>query len=164
MTALEKPASVIARPDALLLLGALVLVSLLGMRIAVGHDRYLDRDELEHLNAAYFISQGETIYGSFFENHPPLIAWSLQPIVRSSDTPATIISRARIAIFLVQLGILAVAGVIANRLAGGLAACMAPILLLEQSFFYPEDTRDSAGCAGTPLLHAGPRTHGRPSG
>lgn len=124
------------RPDALVLLVVCALVSLLGLRIVLGQDRFLDSDELEHLNAAYFISQGETLYGSFFENHPPLFAWALQPIVRSSDFPDAMISRARVAILLVQLGILIVAATIARRLAGGLGACLAPTLLLAQSFFY----------------------------
>ena len=93
------------RPDTLISLAALVLISLLGFRMALGPDRFLDNDELVHLNGAYFISQGETIYGSFFENHPPLLAWALQPIVRSTDSPETMISRARILILIFQLGI-----------------------------------------------------------
>ncbi len=124
------------RPDALILLALCVLMALLGLRIAFGLDRFLDPDELEHLNGAFFISQGETIYGSFFENHPPLLVWALQPIVRLYDSPAEIIASARVAILLVQIGILALAAVMARRLAGGLAGALAPVLLLAQSFFY----------------------------
>jgi hypothetical protein len=124
------------RPEALILLALCVLVSLLGLRIAFGQDRFLDPDELEHLNGAFFISQGETIYGSFFENHPPLLVWALQPIVRMNESPGAMIESARIAILFVQLGILALVFAIARRLAGGLAGIVAPILLLAQSFFY----------------------------
>lgn len=138
-----------ARPDALILLAVCALVSLIGLRIVLGHDRFLDNDELEHLNGAYFISQGETIYGSFFENHPPLLAWALQPIVRSVESPEAMISAARAAILFVQLGILVLTAVIARRLAGGLAACLAPILLLSQSFFYQKTLEIRPDVPGT---------------
>jgi len=120
----------------LLWLSALVLIALLGFRISFSHQRFLDNDELEHLNGAYFISQGETIYQSFFENHPPLLVWALQPIVRSSESPEVIVSHARLGIFAVQIGILILAGMMARRLGGNLAAWLAPSLLLTQSFFY----------------------------
>jgi hypothetical protein len=137
------------RPDALILLALCVLVSLLGLRIAFGLDRFLDPDELEHLNGAFFVSQGETIYGSFFENHPPLLVWALQPIVRMHESPGAIIESARIAILFVQLGILALAGVIARRLGGGLAGALVPILLLAQSFFYQKTLEVRPDVPGT---------------
>ncbi len=121
---------------ALLLVAAAVLAAWLGFRAALATERFLDADELVHLNAAYFVSQGETIYVSFFENHPPLMALLLQPVVRSSESPKLLIDRGRLLMFVLTLGILLAVADLAHRSGGGLAAWIAPSLLAGHTFFF----------------------------
>jgi hypothetical protein len=83
-----------------------LLVVSLALLLRTAEARFIDKDELEHLNAASFIAQGETLYVSFFENHPPLTPLVLQPIVRSSDDPEVVIARGRMLSFVFDRGIL----------------------------------------------------------
>ncbi len=121
---------------ALLLVAAAVLAAWLGFRLALATERFLDADELVHLNAAYFVSQGETIYESFFENHPPLMALLLQPVVRSSGSPKVLIDRGRLLMWVLALGTLLAVADLAHRLGGRLAAWIAPGLLAGHTFFF----------------------------
>lgn len=101
-------------------------------------ERFLDVDELEHLNASWFMSQGETIYGTFFENHPPILHAMLQPIVRSTGDAMQIILRARGLILFLTLVCLALTALLGRRLAGTLGALLAPLLLLSATYFFNE--------------------------
>lgn len=116
-------------------LGALLLAAL-AFRISVTPNRFLDVDELEHLNAAYAIAHGESLYGSLFENHPPLLYWSLQPLVRSGFGAEPLIRAARWAVLVPCLGILLLTAVLARRLAGVTGALLAPLLLLTSAYFF----------------------------
>jgi 4-amino-4-deoxy-L-arabinose transferase-like glycosyltransferase len=120
----------------LLLVPAAILAGWVGFRAALATERFLDADELVHLNAAYFISQGETIYVSFFENHPPLMAALLQPVVRSSGTAQSMIDRGRVLVFALGLAILLAVADLAHRTGGSLAAWIAPVLLAGHTFFF----------------------------
>jgi 4-amino-4-deoxy-L-arabinose transferase-like glycosyltransferase len=120
----------------LLLVPVVILVAWLGFRGALATERFLDADELVHLNAAWFVSQGETIYVSFFENHPPLMALLLQPVVRSSDSAKTLIDRGRVLVFLLGLAVLLAVADLAHRVGGALAAWTAPALLAGHTFFF----------------------------
>ena len=104
--------------------------------MALTTERFLDADELVHLNAAYFVSQGETMYVSFFENHPPLMSVLLQPVARSSESAKALIDRGRVLMFVLTLGILLAAAGLAHRVGGTLAACIAPGLLAGHTFFF----------------------------
>jgi hypothetical protein len=101
-------------------------------------ERFLDVDELEHLNASWFMSHGETIYGTFFENHPPIVHALLQPIVRSTEDAVQIIQRARGLILILTLGCLATMAVLGRRFAGKAGAVLAPLLLLTATYFFNE--------------------------
>ncbi len=120
----------------LLLAPVAILVAWVGFRAALMTERFLDADELVHLNAAYFVSQGETIYVSFFENHPPLMALLLQPVVRSSESAKILIDRGRVLMFVLSLGILLAVADLAHRVGGTLAAWTAPALLAGHTFFF----------------------------
>jgi hypothetical protein len=113
-----------------------MLLALLAFQTFEAGRRFVDPDELEHLNSAYFITRGETIYGSFFENHPPLTALLLQPVVRSSEEPALLIRRGRWLMLVLSAGILAVTGGLARRAGGWPASVLAALLLLSHVFFF----------------------------
>jgi 4-amino-4-deoxy-L-arabinose transferase-like glycosyltransferase len=121
-----------------LILGASVplLLIALAFQFSTASTRFIDQDELEHLNAASFIAQGETLYVSFFENHPPLTPLVLQPIVRSSDDPAVVIARGRMLSLVLSFGILLSVAWIAYQLAGPGAAVLAPLFLITHLFFF----------------------------
>ncbi len=115
-----------------------ILLGLLVFLIHQSHVRYIDQDELEHLNSAYFVSQGERIYVDFYENHPPLTALLLQPVMRSSEDPEVLIHRGRRIMLALAAGILAAVGYLGWR-AGGRnagAAAAAATLLLGHGFFF----------------------------
>lgn len=112
----------------------LLLAGLLGAASRSRH-RYLDTDELEHLNVAYFISHGERLYDTVFENHPPLLALLLQPVARSCNDPVILIERGRLLIAVVAAAILLVSARCAQRLGGPTAAGLAAWLLLSQDAF-----------------------------
>lgn len=113
------------------LLGAAIL-----LRVSITPTRFLDVDELEHLNAAYAIAHGESLYGSLFENHPPLLVWSLQPLVRSGLEAEALIRAARWWMLVPCLGILAITALLGRRLGGLDGALSAPLFLLSAAFFF----------------------------
>jgi 4-amino-4-deoxy-L-arabinose transferase-like glycosyltransferase len=121
---------------ALPLVAVAVLAAWLGWRATLTNQRFLDADELVHLNGAWFVSQGETMYLSFFENHPPFMAALLQPVVRSSDAPEVLIERGRWLMFGLTLAILLATAGLARRADGTLAAALAPALLASHTFFF----------------------------
>lgn len=124
------------RDIGLFLVAGSILVALIVFRLTVTTDRFLNLDELVHLNAAYFIARGETLYVSFFENHPPLMALLLQPIVRSVRSPEAMIYCARTVMLVLTGGTLLVVAGAAYRVGGRLAAWVAPSLLLSHTFFF----------------------------
>lgn len=113
-----------------------VLLALFSCHAWESRHRYLDQDELEHLNAAYFMTRGQTIYADFFENHPPLTAMLLQPIVRSTEDPHVLIHRARLLMLGLAAGILLATGFLARGLGGLPAAVLSAVFLLSHSFFF----------------------------
>jgi hypothetical protein len=114
---------------------AVLLLALLVHHGRVAGQRHLDTDELEHLNAACFVARGETLYRSFYENHPPLTTLLLQPVVRSTDDPATLVARGRQLSLAASLATLALVAYLGWRLAGGGGAALAPLLLASHTFF-----------------------------
>jgi hypothetical protein len=119
----------------LLLVSGITILGLIGLLASYSNRRYLDPDELEHLNAAYFISQGETIYGSFFENHPPLTAIMLQPIVRLCETPAAMITWARRLMLALSAATLLTTALLGSTVLGRQCSLLAVIWLLAHQFF-----------------------------
>lgn len=116
------------------LAAAALLVTVLVHLRAAGQ-RFIDTDELEHLNAACFVARGETLYGSVFENHPPLTVALLQPVVRSSDDPGTLLMRGRLLSVAAALATLFVVARLGRGLAGWPGAALAPLLLSCHTFF-----------------------------
>jgi hypothetical protein len=119
----------------LVALGLVLLIGLLGVLASHTAQRQIDQDETVHLNAAYFVTQGETLYGSFFENYPPLMVALLQPVVRASAEPAGMIRGGRWMMFVLAVSIVAVTGWFARPLGGWNTALLAGVLLLSQKFY-----------------------------
>jgi hypothetical protein len=114
--------------------------------------RFLDNDELQHLNAAYFISRGERLYATFFESHFPLLYWLLQPVVRLCDSPAAMIVTGRLLSFALALATLLVSAVLARRAGGPRAAWIAPLLLLGLTSFFQKSLEIRPDVGGTLCL------------
>jgi 4-amino-4-deoxy-L-arabinose transferase-like glycosyltransferase len=123
------------RDARLLVVPAVVLMAWVAFLGVLGKQRFLDADELVHLNAAWFVSQGETIYVDFFENHPPLTALLLQPVVRSSGSAEVLIERGRTLVLLLAFAILLAVADLAHRVGGLLATWTASMLLAGHTFF-----------------------------
>jgi hypothetical protein len=62
---------------------ALILATLAGgaLRARYLWNRKVGVDELEHVHAAWLVSQGQTPFVDFFEHHPPLFYFALAPAV-----------------------------------------------------------------------------------
>lgn len=128
---------------------ATLLVVALAFRVWMSFERFLDVDELEHLNASWFMSRGETIYGSFFENHPPILHVLLQPVVRSTEDAVEIIVRARGLMLALALACLVPTSMLGRRFAGKAGALLAPLLLVSATYFFNEGLEvrpDVPGC------------------
>jgi hypothetical protein len=76
------------------------------------------------------------MYKSFFENHPPLTAALLQPVVRSTDDPEVMIRRGRLLMLALAAGVLGAVGLLARHVGGWSASAPAAALLLGHTFFF----------------------------
>jgi len=113
-----------------------VLLAMLWLQGREAGRRNIDNDELEHLNGAYFTTRGETLYGSIYENHPPLTAVLLQPVVRSSDIPQVLIVRGRWVMLALSAVLLAAVARFAWYAGGWPSAILAATLLLAHPFYF----------------------------
>lgn len=98
-------------------------------------NRQIDQDELVHLNGAYFASQGETLYASYFENYPPGMTVLLQPVVRASSEPTIVIRGARRLVLVLAAAILVATFLLGSKLGGTFTGSCAAALLCSQIFF-----------------------------
>lgn len=57
------------------------------LRLSLLRYRWFDRDELEHLHAAYSIAHGLLLYRDFFELHGPLLYLLLTPLTKIAVNP-----------------------------------------------------------------------------
>jgi len=113
-----------------------VLLAMLWLQGREASRRNIDNDELEHLNGAYFTTRGETLYGSIYENHPPLTAVLLQPVVRSSDIPQVLIVRGRWVMLALSAVLLAAVARFGWYAGGWPSAILAATLLLAHPFYF----------------------------
>ena len=117
-----------------------VLIFLL--RVPLTFQRFFDQDEFEHIHAAWNISQGERIYSDFFENHPPLIHYLLQPFFRiTGDTMKTVFA-ARLLMLLFTAGIFYFTYLIARDLWGRLVGALS-VLMLSTMIMFLEKSLES---------------------
>ncbi len=121
-------------------LGALTILLVVIFQLRTAPGRYLDQDELEHLNASWLVSQGETLYGSIFENHPPGMVLLLQPVVRATQRPEVMIRAARYGALTVALATLFAVGWVATSLGGLPFGTAAVVLLATHTFFVQKAT------------------------
>jgi hypothetical protein len=113
----------------------MALLILIYFPLSLSLKRFLDQDELEHLNGAFFMSCGHTMYSTFFENHPPLTAVLLQPIVKICSTPEGMIRLARGFMLAFMLGALLLAAKMAAPVGGLKASLFSAIWLLSNTFY-----------------------------
>ncbi|MBW2420832.1 MAG: glycosyltransferase family 39 protein [Deltaproteobacteria bacterium] len=154
-TARAKPSAPPSDEDRLqVLVAALFVAAALVFACWLSWQRFLDLDELEHLNGAYFLSQGERLYGTFFENHPPGQALLLQPVVRLAPDAFHMIDFGRALSFALSLLSLGCVAALARRLAGPCAALLAPLLLLTHSIYLAKTIEVRPDVAATLCLAA----------
>jgi 4-amino-4-deoxy-L-arabinose transferase-like glycosyltransferase len=115
------------RRYSLLLLAIIVVLAVYRVTI-LSVQRSFDTDEFEHIQDAWLISQGFSIYRDFFEHHPPLLYLFLAPLFAFFDeSEALFIARMSMVPFAV--GILAMTYLIAAKIRGRLAGVIACALL-----------------------------------
>jgi hypothetical protein len=131
----RKPDAPVAGHRTVIVLCGIVLLLLFCFCLILSLRRSLDADELEHLNAAFFMSRGQTMYGTFFENHPPLTAVILQPIVKTFNAPEAMIGWARALMLALTSGVLVVVAKTASPVGGLKASLFSAIWLLSNTFF-----------------------------
>ena len=110
--------------------GAMLMV--LGARLP---DLALDHDEVEHLHAAWRVSEGDLPYRDFGENHNPVLWAVLAPILHATDSPRVAVWAGRAAMAGCSLLTLVLAGLLAWRLSGPRAAWLAPVILSASSYW-----------------------------
>jgi len=105
------------------------------LRIPMAFNRPFDPDEFEHFHAAWKISQGERIYTDFFEHHPPMTYWLLQPFfLMTGDTMNTLYA-ARLLMVVLSGGIFFLNYLIARNLWGPLIGAFSVLLLSTMIMF-----------------------------
>ena len=93
-------------------------------------------DELEHLHAAYFISNGYMPFRDFFEHHHPLFLFLLAPFVKTMPQNAVLtLYTARVLMTIVSIGTFYYIYKIAQRFLGGKFCALLSILIFLS--FYP---------------------------
>jgi hypothetical protein len=94
-----------------------------------------DHDEIEHLHAAWLVSQGERPFVDFHEIHHPTAFYVFAPLARAtSGSPRKLVFAARAAdLAVLALALLAFAGIARRTVAT--RAAWAPLLLLGCFFF-----------------------------
>lgn len=90
--------------------------------------RHFDPDEFEHIQAAWFTSNGLVIYRDFFEHHPPLVYLLLAPFLRAPDAVDRLVD-ARMVMVPFALAIVWLVGAIAARLGNILSGALAAALV-----------------------------------
>lgn len=88
----ENP-QILRRP---LLCGLLIFVALTKSAQVYYHS--FDKDEFQHLHAAWLVHSGRVPYLDFWENHTPLFYWIAAPLIGSVDQAAHVIFLGRLAI------------------------------------------------------------------
>ena len=68
---------------------------MIALRVTALWTRYYDTDELQHLHAAWCVSQGQLIYRDFFEHHGPLLPLILAHAVSRIASPIHALSFSR---------------------------------------------------------------------
>ncbi len=110
------------------LLLLIVFALLLYRVLALSFQHAFDTDEFEHVQAAWLISQGFSIYRDFFEHHPPLLHFLLSPLLAFfHETGMLFAARAMMLPF--AAGIMAMVYLLASRIRGKLGGAMACALL-----------------------------------
>lgn len=93
-------------------------------------------DEMEHLHASYFITQGYLPYRDFFEHHHPLFLFLLTPLVAFLPQNSVLVLYAsRLLMTLFSVGTFYYIYKIANRFLGGKFCALLGILIFAS--FYP---------------------------
>jgi hypothetical protein len=119
-----------AGPAALAFAGAMLLV--LWARVP---DLALDHDEVEHLHAAWLVSQGDLPYRDFGENHNPVLWYALAPLLPATDSPRDAVRAGRAAMAACSLLSLVLAALLARRIGGPRAMLLAPLLLVVSTYW-----------------------------
>ncbi len=119
-----------AGPAALAFAGAMLLV--LWARVP---DLALDHDEVEHLHAAWLVSQGDLPYRDFGENHNPVLWYALAPLLPATDSPGDAVQAGRVAMAACSLLSLVLAALLARRIGGPRAMFLAPLLLIVSTYW-----------------------------
>lgn len=112
----QSQASPFLRPIVLGFLGALLVLGLAILGI-VSRNRAFQVDEVEHIHAAYNVSQGQLIYADFNQPHNPLLYYVLWPAVDPGE-PEESFRRARLVTTAFFVLTVALCGVCAFRLGG----------------------------------------------
>lgn len=115
------------------LLGGVLVLSI-ALVFTVSQHRNYQVDEIEHVHAAFNLSDGRIIYRDFWQGHNPLLYGMLQPWIDKAD-PAGTFQAARGMVFCVLLGIVGALAFVAFRLAGAPGAVLASGLLLTHTTF-----------------------------
>lgn len=108
-------------------------------------------DDLEHLHASYFISQGLMPYRDFFEHHHPLFLFILAPFIKIMPQNAVLtLYTARTLMLMISCGTFYYLYQISTRFLGGKGAAWISLLIFMS--FYPTLYMSSSVKPDTPML------------
>jgi hypothetical protein len=116
------------------LCGCIVCVAALTLGTLAG-THIFDKDEIEHVHAAWLIAAGLHPYRGFFEHHHPLLWYGLRgllPVLPASSTALVLI---RMLMLAQTVGIAVLTWILARRTIGRPGAWLAVALLLSMSGF-----------------------------
>jgi hypothetical protein len=121
-----------------LLIVAIVLLSLLVLCYAM-HRRF-DHDEFEHIHSAWYVSEGYVPYSDFFQNHHPLLWYSIAPVLLILGYSTQTVVQIRLVMLGLTLGIAVMTYLIARAVTSSTRASLLSVLLLLSMVMFVEKT------------------------
>ena len=135
-----------------------VLTAIFAWRLSLSRQMRFGPDEMEHLHAAWSVSQGSVPYRDFFEHHPPALYAVLAPAFHLIDVSTsfaqawTFMCVARVAFWLLALAATALAYTLGRLWRGTLAGVLGAVLLASGALFVDRTTELRPDGPGLVLL------------
>ncbi|PWU24815.1 MAG: hypothetical protein C5B48_04455 [Candidatus Rokuibacteriota bacterium] len=114
--------------------GALAVLSITALGIAMIAHATLDPDESQHLHAAWLVGQGQVPYADFWEHHTPLLYYALAPVTRAFAERPAVYFAGRVIMSLTAVATLGVVAALGRRLGPGVGPAAAALLAVQLRF------------------------------
>jgi len=122
--------SVSARSTARSSFLAVTVIVLCLLLLLYSAHRWFDHDEFEHIHSAWYVANGYVPYSDFFQNHHPLLWYSIAPLLLVFGSNIEAVMVLRIAMFGLTIGIGGVTYLLAQRVTSSRETGLLSVMLL----------------------------------